>query len=83
MINGIFFVVSVLLVLGSCDTVGNNIVAVSRRSSKEIYFQTTCNGTQCYEQHSVTCYSDTTYFVAEQQCVNNSNLFNGMVLMCM
>ena len=70
----IFFVVIVyvVLALGNCDTACNNTVtvAVSRRLSNEIY---TCDSSDTHYQ----CESNKIYLVAEQQCVNNSDLFSG------
>ena len=67
----IFFVVIVyvVLALGNCDTTCNNTVTVTvnRRLSNEIFY--TCTYHQC-ENNKI-------YLVAEQQCVNNLDLFSG------
>ena len=72
-----FFVVRVLLALGSCDidTVCNNkiIVAIARRPSNDIQYK--CNTTNCH----CPCCDDATYLVTGQQCVNNTDLFNGKI----
>ena len=68
----IFFVVIVyvVLALGNCDTACNNTVtvAVNRRLSNELY--------TCSDAH-YQCENNKIYLVAEQQCVNNSDLFSG------
>ena len=73
----IFFVVSVVLALGSCDTVGSSIVAVTRRLFVDIYHTCYSNITDCH----TLCEYDTTYLVAGQMCIYNSNLTNGELYM--
>ena len=65
-----------VIVVGAFDaydeTVGYNTstVAVIRRISNDVYYQATCH---CH----TWCDDNTTYLVAEEQCVDNSNFYNG------
>ena len=70
------FVVSVVLALGACDTAFDNVVAVNRRPSADLVdCQTSSNTTLCFNR----CHNASTYSVDGQQCISNSNLFDGKI----
>ena len=68
-----YWLVSLLMRTG-CVTSNEVPVAVSRRSTGDVFFNSTNNTVRCSDGTG-------TYFVSERRCVRNEELFNGNMLL--